>query len=107
MAFGLVGSLTSSTVNGEQQIGIAALAGDVSLHGVNGGMRVLVTPTADADIELTTVNGFVDIDASLPLNVQDRSRVHLTGRLNKGGPKISAQTTNGLVRASGRPSPSN
>jgi hypothetical protein len=105
VGFGVVGALNASTVNGELQIGIASLAGDVSLHGVNGGIRVLIAPTVDADIELTTVNGFVDIEAGLPLAVSDRSRVHLAARLNKGGPKISAQTTNGGVRAAARPSP--
>ncbi len=83
---------------------MASIAGDVSLHGVNGGIRVLLPPTADVDLELTTTNGFVDIEAPFPLTVIDRSRVHLSGRLNKGGPKVSAQTTNGTVRAAGRPS---
>jgi DUF4097 and DUF4098 domain-containing protein YvlB len=99
---GLKGSVTASTVNGGVQLAIASLTGDVDARVVNGGIRIELPPTLDAVLDATTVNGSVSVDDALPLAANDRARQHVSGRINKGGPKIGAQTTNGGVRVMAR-----
>ena len=94
----VTGSIRASTVNGSVQMGIIALRGDIDLRAVNGGIRLEIPPTLDADVDVSTVNGGVSIDDALSIATTEQSRSHVAGRLNKGGPKILAQTTNGGVR---------
>ena len=94
----LTGSIRASTVNGGVQMGITALRGDIDVRAVNGGIRLELPAALDADVDASTVNGGVTVDDALPLATTERSRAHIAGRLNKGGPKIVAQTTNGGVR---------
>jgi len=55
--------------------------------------------TASGDVSaVTAVNGGVSTQDGLPLTADDRTNKRVTGRLNKGGPRISVQTTNGGVR---------
>ena len=92
------GSIRASTINGGVQMDVDAVRGDVDLRAVNGGIRLELPPELNADIDAGTVNGGVSVDDTLALAIADRSRTHIAGRLNKGGPKIVAQTTNGGVR---------
>jgi len=99
------GSVQGSTVNGSVQMDIVALTGDVRLSTVNGTVRLELPKDIDADLEATTVNGGVSVDSELGLS-QSASRsgfgpkTHISGRLNKGGPRVSLMTTNGGVRVS-------
>jgi hypothetical protein len=95
---GVKGSVRASTANGGVQMAVDAVRGDVDLHAVNGGIRLEVPPGLNADIEAATVNGGVVLDDTLSLTTTERSRTRIVGRLNKGGPRIVAQTTNGAVR---------
>jgi len=99
----LSGSVQASTVNGSVQMDIVALTGDVRLSTVNGAVRLELPKDIDADLEATTVNGGVSVDSALGLSESEsRSgfgpKTHISGRLNKGGPRVSLQTTNGGVR---------
>jgi len=104
----LSGSIEASTVNGGVMMDMAAVRGDVRLTTVNGGVRLQLPKTADADLDATTVNGRVSVDDQLGLaNVSgDRSGfgrpTSVSGRLNKGGSRVSLQTTNGGVRVAPR-----
>ncbi len=95
---GAGGPLEAQTVNGGINIDLPAMAGDVKIGGVNGGIRIRVKQSIDADLELHAVNGGVSVDDGLALTSTQQERQHVVGRLNQGGPKISAQIVNGGVR---------
>jgi len=95
---GLSGSVDASTVNGGIEIGLTAVDGDSKIVTVNGPATVILPPEIDAELEATAVNGGVTTQDGLPLTASDRTSKRVTGRLNKGGPRITVQTTNGGVR---------
>ena len=95
---GVSGPLDAQTVNGGVVATLAAVTGDVKLSAVNGGVRVELPVNADAEIEATAVNGGVSVDDALGVATTQKERQRLVGRLNKGGPKITAQVVNGGVR---------
>ena len=100
------GEVQGSTVNGSVSLKLDDVRGDVRLTTVNGAVRVELPPTVNADLDATTVNGGVSVDEKLGLAEVSRDRgsfgpaTSIRGRLNKGGPRLSLQTTNGGVRVS-------
>jgi hypothetical protein len=104
----LTGEVQGSTVNGSVAMNLDAVSGDVRLTTVNGAVRLELPPTVDADLDATTVNGGVSVDDRLGLVDVSRNRsafgapTNIRGRLNKGGPRITLQTTNGGVRVTTR-----
>lgn len=102
------GAVQGSSVNGSVAINLDAVTGDVQLRTVNGAIRLELPPTADADLEATTVNGGVSVDDRLGLADVSGNRssfgptTSIRGRLNKGGPRVTLQTTNGGVRVTTR-----
>jgi hypothetical protein len=103
---GLSGSVQASTVNGSVQMELASVSDDVRLTTVNGAIRLELPNTVDVDLDATTVNGGVSVDERLNLAGVNSNRsgfgptTSISGRLNKGGPHVSLQTTNGGVRVS-------
>ena len=103
---GVTGEVQGSTVNGSVSMTLDAVSGDVRLMTVNGAIRLELPPTANADLDAATVNGGVSVDEKLGLAEVSRDRgsfgpaTSIRGRLNKGGPRLSLQTTNGGVRVS-------
>jgi DUF4097 and DUF4098 domain-containing protein YvlB len=81
-----------------------AVSGDVRLTTVNGAVRLEVPSTADIDLDAATVNGGVSVDDRLKLSDVSGNRssfgpsTSIRGRMNKGGPRVTLQTTNGGVR---------
>jgi len=104
----VAGAVQASTVNGSVQMEVTALGGDMRLTTVNGTIRLELAPGIDADLDATTVNGGVSVDDRLGLTDVSSNRggfgptTSINGRLNKGGPKVTLQTTNGGVRVSPR-----
>lgn len=100
------GELQGSTVNGSVSLTLDEVSGDVRLTTVNGAIRLEVPSTANADLDAATVNGGVSVDDKLGLAEVSRDRgsfgpaTSIRGRLNKGGPRLTLQTTNGGVRVS-------
>jgi hypothetical protein len=98
------GSVQGSAVNGSVALSLASVTGDVQLRTVNGAIRLTLPPTADADLDATTVNGGVSVDERLVLADVSSNRSNfgpmtsIRGRLNKGGARVTLQTTNGGVR---------
>ena len=92
------GSVTASTVNGAVQMGLETIRGDVEITAVNGGIRVELARTVDAQLDASTVNGGVRVEDDLPLDAAVRERLHVAGRINKGGPKLALHATNGGIR---------
>lgn len=95
---GVSGPVDARTVNGGVNATLTAVTGDVTVSAVNGGVRLGVPPTADAEIEATAVNGGASVDDALGVVTTQKERQRVIGRLNKGGPKITAQVVNGGVR---------
>ena len=95
---GLSGSVDASTVNGGIQIGLTALDADSKITTVNGPATLIVATGVGAELEAEAVNGGVVTQDDLPLTESDRTPRRVAGRLNKGGPRITVQTTNGGVR---------
>ena len=83
-----------------------------------------ISQAVTGDTRLVTVNGGIVLDCGarrqrrarrhawstagsvvhegVPLSGDERTRQRVTGRINKGGPKIVLQTTNGGVRVGAR-----
>jgi hypothetical protein len=103
---GVSGTVQGSSVNGSVSMKLEALSGDVRLQTVNGSVRLEVPATVNAELDATTVNGGVSVDDKLGLADVSTNRgqfgpaTSIRGRLNKGGPRVTLQTTNGGVRVS-------
>ena len=98
----LSGQVTAHVVNGGIVVDLARVSGPTTLDTVNGGIRVNLPADANVDVEASAVNGGVSSDNTLNLTGVEKSRQHMTGKLNSGGTKITATTVNGGVRLVGR-----
>ena len=94
----LSGPVTADSVNGGVQMDFASIAGDVRVSTTNGGVRIDLPADAKATLDATCVNGGIDVDEQLTVQASETSRRRLSGTLNGGGPRISAQTVNGGIR---------
>jgi len=94
----LSGSVNASTVNGGIRIEIAKLTGDSRITAVNGPIELALAPDVNAMLEASVVNGPVLIADGMPFTATDKSPQHASGTINRGGPTITANTTNGAVR---------
>jgi putative adhesin len=94
----LSGSVNASTVNGAIRIEIAKLTGDSRITAVNGPIELALAPEVNATLEASVVNGAVLIADGMPFAATDKSPQHASGTINRGGPTITANTTNGAVR---------
>jgi len=95
-ARGLSGEVKASTVNGGVDIGLAAVTADVSVETTNGGVTVRLPGDAKAVLLGRTTNGGLNVDG-LQVEEVERSRRRLEARLNGGGRRIEAETTNGGI----------
>ena len=105
----ITGAVQGSSVNGSVAMNLDEVKGDVNLLTVNGAVRMEMPATADVELQATTVNGGVSVDDRLTFaDVEKNNRSNFgpptsfRGRLNKGGPRVTLQTTNGPVRVSVR-----
>jgi hypothetical protein len=97
---GLAGPLEASIVNGSLMVNLASVTGDIRLSSVNGAIRLFLPADANATIDARAVNGGVVVQDDVPLKTTVSERLHVSGTLNKGGPKIDLQSTNGPIRIS-------
>lgn len=93
------GECTLTTSNGAIRVLAAADALEhTALHTSNGAIHVTVPPQLAADLELRTSNGqFSTRFASGTFDLVEQSRSRLVGRLNGGGVRIEATTSNGPI----------
>jgi len=94
----LSGAVTASTVNGPVRVELTALTGDSRFTTVNGPVEIALAPTVNASLEASVINGNVIVGDDVPLSAAERTPQRVVGRIKQGGPRISAQTTNGQVR---------
>ena len=95
---GLTGPLEASIVNGSLMVDLASVSGDVKLSSVNGAIRLFLPADANATLEARAVNGGIVVQDGLTLKTTVSERLHVSGTLNNGGPKIDLQSTNGPIR---------
>lgn len=101
---GISGRLTANVVNGRMAIDLVSISGNVQLTSTNGGIGIGVPADLNADFDLTATNGGVSVDPQLKLTAKKEEAGggfftnRLSGQLNRGGPDITAQATNGGVR---------
>jgi DUF4097 and DUF4098 domain-containing protein YvlB len=95
-ARGLGGEVKASTVNGGVDIALASLSGDVSVETTNGGVTVRLPGDAKAVLLGRTTNGGLSIDG-LQVEEVERSRRRVEAKLNGGGRRVEAETTNGGI----------
>jgi DUF4097 and DUF4098 domain-containing protein YvlB len=96
-ARGLGGEVKASTVNGGVDIALASLTADVNVETTNGGVTVRLPADAKALLLGRTTNGGLSIDDGLSVEEVERSRRRLEARLNGGGRRVEAETTNGGI----------
>ena len=94
---GISGSIDASTVNGGITMELTSVTHDVRIVTVNGAIRLDLSPDVNATLEASAINGGVVVRDGVALESTERDRQRVAGRINKGGPKIVAQTTNGGV----------
>jgi DUF4097 and DUF4098 domain-containing protein YvlB len=95
-ARGLGGEIKASTVNGGVDLALASVTGDVSVETTNGGVTVRLPGDAKALLLGRTTNGGLSVDG-LQVEEVERSRRRLEAKLNGGGRRIEAETTNGGI----------
>ncbi len=99
---GMKGTVKASTTNGGVEIDMAAVTGEIDLETTNGGIRLELPQDVKANVEARCTNGGISVEDSLgDVAVTDKSRRQFRGTLNGGGPRISAETTNGGIRIRG------
>lgn len=96
-ARGLGGEVKASTVNGGVDIGLASLTGDVNVETTNGGVTLRLPADAKAVLLGRTTNGGLNVDQGLSVEEVERSRRRLEVKLNGGGRRVEAETTNGGI----------
>ncbi len=74
-------------------------AGDCSLHTSGGNVTVVLDPKAVVDVDLHTSGGRVATDFPVTTVIQgEQKKNELRGKINGGGPVITARTSGGSVR---------
>jgi DUF4097 and DUF4098 domain-containing protein YvlB len=85
-----------STSNGRIFAEIFNFGEDIDFKTSNGRITVYINPTLNADIELETSNGEIDI-SGLTLNLTQSNDKYIVGKLGLGGNEIDIETSNGDI----------
>jgi hypothetical protein len=98
----LSGAINAHTTNGGVNVDMASVGPDrIVLGTTNGGVTLTVPENAKADVSASWTNGGINM-SSVKMDVTDRSRRSLEGRMNGGGTPIELHTTNGGIRIRSR-----
>ena len=98
----LGGAVDASTTNGAVRLTMTAVAdGGIRAETVNGAVELALPAGARADLDASCVNGGIAVNG-LPLDGSERTRRHVVGKLNGGGPKVVLDTTNGGIKITGK-----
>jgi hypothetical protein len=98
---GLRGAVKADTTNGGVELDMETVTGDIELETTNGGIRLSLPQDTKANLEAHCVNGGIGVeDGWTGYQEAEKSRRHLRATLNGGGPRVSAETTNGGIKIS-------
>ncbi len=89
------GAVSVETVNGNVNATLGSAGGDVSLETVNGSIKAVVPARYDADLDASVVNG--RIKSTHTVADARSTKRSLSGRLGKGGRRLSMSTVNGSI----------
>jgi hypothetical protein len=93
------GGVDAHTTNGAVNIDMVSVGKDrITLHTTNGGVSLSLPDTAKADLQASCTNGGINVTALDKLEITDKSRRHVEGKLNGGGTSITLETTNGGIK---------
>src|SRR5262245_26835454 len=102
-AKGLTGGIEARTTNGMVSIDFASVGKDpISAKTTNGGVSISLPQNAKVDVSATWTNGGMQVSPDLNVEVVEKSRRRLEGRMNGGGATIELHTTNGGIRVKPR-----
>jgi Putative adhesin len=106
----MTGGVDAHTTNGGVNIDMASVGTQrIALHTTNGGVTLSLPDTAKATLDASCTNGGINVSSLDKLDITDKSRRHIEGKLNGGGTSITLETTNGGIRVrarDGNPAPS-
>jgi DUF4097 and DUF4098 domain-containing protein YvlB len=93
------GAIDARSATGAISVGFDSVVPSKSLkfESVNGSIELKFKKTPDADLNVETANGSVDIDEDLGLDSQSIGPRGGSGRLGKGGLPLSIKTVNGTI----------
>lgn len=95
----LTGGVDARSTNGGVTVDLASVGAErISLRTTNGGVTLMLPEGAKATLSASCTNGGINVSALDNLEVSEKSRRHVEGRLNGGGTAIDLQTTNGGIR---------
>ena len=98
---GLSGRVDASTTNGGVTLDFAAITDEVKLSTTNGGVSIGLPESAKVDVVATCTNGGIAVQ-DVNLDVTERSRRRVEGKMNGGGTRVDLKTTNGGIRIRAR-----
>lgn len=99
----LSGRVEASTTNGRVHLQLDAVGQDpVRAQTVNGRIEIEIPANARADVTARCVNGSIQVSGLELKDVGERTRRNVDARLNGGGARIEAETTNGSIRLVGK-----
>lgn len=99
-AFDASGAINADTTNGDVVLEMAELSDDIQADTTNGSIRLRLSGDPDARLVARTTNGSIRTDIPITIEGTVNSRRRLEGKLGKGGPAISLETTNGSITIS-------
>ena len=86
------------TSNGKITIEIKEqMKDDIYLSTSNGSINISIDPTLDLNIDASTSNSRIDLNG-IEVTTSKFSKDNLVGKINKGGKKITANTSNGNIK---------
>jgi DUF4097 and DUF4098 domain-containing protein YvlB len=91
-----VKDLTSSNLGIEAEI--FDFQDNIEIRTSNGGIILYINSTLNADLDITTSNGYITIDSDLDLILSLSEEKHKGGQLGDGGDKIEIHTSNGNIK---------
>lgn len=70
---------------------------DIYLSTSNGSIRITLDPSLDLDIDASTSNSRIDLNG-IEITTSEFSKDSVSGKINSGGKKITASTSNGSIK---------
>ena len=87
-----------TTTNGKIEAEIKKIKENIGIRTTNGSIKLGLDANLDAIIELHTTNGGIDLnDIFLEVTSKHKNK-YIKGTIGKGGPQITASTTNGSIK---------
>jgi DUF4097 and DUF4098 domain-containing protein YvlB len=91
------GPVRAHSTNGTVEAEVLDLREEISLGTTNGALRLRLPDGTGADLDASTTNGSIRLDADTNLVPEGRRKNRLRGDLAGGGPSVRLRTTTGSI----------